>query len=61
MKRLIMNKLKIGSIVKVRGGFGLDHEEYIEISGFGEKNGKKLIEYGFRWAYYNQIVSVYKY
>ena len=56
-----MNKLKIGSIVKVRGGFGLDHEEYIEISGFGEKNGKKLIEYGFRWAYYNQIVSVYKY
>ena len=56
-----MNKLKIGSIVKVRGGFGLDNEEYIEISGFGKKNGRQLIEYGFRWAYYNQIVSVYKY
>ena len=67
----IMN-IKRGSIVYVRGGFGLNEPKKVVVMGIGEKNGKPLFDYednnlmigdikASRWAYFNQIEKVIKY
>ena len=64
--------IKIGSIVYVRGGFGLNEPKKVVVMGISEKNGKPLFDYednnlmigdikASRWAYFNQIEKVIKY
>ena len=55
-------KIKEGSLVIVRGGFGTEPPKQVEVEGFGEKNGKALFDYhSYRWAYLSQIIKVVKY
>ena len=60
-------KIKEGSLVRVKGGFGAEKAREVIVSGVGEKNGYMVFDYndvalGFnRWAYTDQILEVIKY
>ena len=54
-------KVREGSIVIVKGGFGLESSKKVVVEGIDEKNGRPLIDYEDRWAYFSQIEKVVKY
>ena len=64
--------IKIGSVVYVRGDFGLGRPQKVVVTGISEKNGKPLFDYednnlmigglkAGRWAYFNQIERIVNY
>jgi hypothetical protein len=54
-------KVREGSVVVVRGGFGTEPPKRVVVEGVDEKNGRPLIDYEDRWAYVSQIIRVIKY
>lgn len=55
-------KIRVGSIVLVRGGFGMEPSRKVTVEGLDEKDGKPLFDYdGDSWAYTSQIIKVIKY
>jgi hypothetical protein len=56
------NRYKIGEKVLVRGGFGTEPAEIVEIEDLDIKNGRPLICYtdkngDGRWAYFENIIK----
>ena len=55
-------KIRVGSIVLVRGGFGMEPSRKVTVEGLDEKDGKPLFDYDEdSWAYTSQIIKVIKY
>lgn len=51
-----MAKYKLRERVYWRGGFGSEPKKLATITGFGEKNGRKLVDLSNgHWAYTSQI------
>jgi hypothetical protein len=55
-----IRNIRIGTRVRLRPGFGADAPILATITGFGEKRGRKLVDYagGTAWAYLDQIDSI---
>jgi len=58
-----LSDIRTGSIVVVRGDFGLgmSHIASVDYVEDNIKNGKPGIAYGRSWAYLDQVVQVLKY
>jgi hypothetical protein len=59
-------EVREGSIVIVRGGFGIEEPQEVTVEEFDEKNGRTLICYtdnngDGRWAYLYQIERIVRY
>lgn len=59
----MVNDVNIGDRVIVRGGFGSEAPQEVEVLDVNEKNGRSLIDYKdssgvLRWAYFYQIDRV---
>jgi hypothetical protein len=58
-----MDSIRIGDVVIVRGGFGHEEPQQVEVLGVDEKNGRPLIDYvdnqgRSRWAYFDQVTLI---
>jgi len=58
-----LSDIRTGSIVVVRGDFGLGMSQIVSVDYMADniKNGKPGITYGRSWAYLDQVVQVLKY
>lgn len=58
-----LEDIRVGSIVMVRGSFGLDKPTQVTVQDVQEdiKNGRPGIDYEEAWAYLDQVVRVVKY
>ena len=58
-----LSDIRAGSIVVVRGDFGLGMSQTVSVDYVEDniKNGKPGITYGRSWAYLDQVVQVLKY
>ena len=63
-----LNEIRVGSVVRVRGGFGSDPAQTVTIEGIEDdgKNGRATIDYTDNkgeghWAYLHQISKVITY
>jgi len=63
LKTVRVSDIRIGSIVIVRGNFGLGMSQIVSVDNVEDniKNGKPGIAYGRSWAYLDQVVQVLKY
>jgi hypothetical protein len=63
LKTVRLSDIRTGSIVVVRGDFGLgmSHIASVDYVEDNIKNGKPGIAYGRSWAYLDQVVQVLKY
>ena len=66
-----MNNIRVGSVVSVRGNFGMGKPKKVVVLGISEKNKKPLFDYVLEtklgglefgsWAYFNQIDRIIQY
>ena len=63
LKTIRVSDIRTGSIVTVRGDFGLGMSQIVSVDYVEDniKNGKPGIAYGRNWAYLDQVVQVLKY
>ena len=63
LKTFRVSDIRTGSIVIVRGNFGLGMSQIVSVENVEDniKNGKPGITYGHSWAYLDQVVQVLKY
>jgi hypothetical protein len=58
-----LKDIREGSVVIVRGAFGMGKPERVVVTGLDEdiKNGRPGIDYGDSWAYITQVDRVVTY
>ena len=63
LKQVRVNDIRTGSVVIVKGNFGLGMSQIVSVDYVEDniKNGKPGITYGRSWAYLDQVVQVLKY
>jgi alpha-D-ribose 1-methylphosphonate 5-triphosphate synthase subunit PhnL len=63
LNRVRISDIRTGSIVVVRGDFGLGMSQLVSVDYVEDniKNGKPGITYDRSWAYLDQVVQVVKY
>jgi len=63
LKTIRVSDIRTGSVVVVRGDFGLGMSQIVSVDYLEDniKNGKPGITYGRSWAYLDQVVQVLKY
>ena len=60
-------KIREGSLVVIKGGFGSEAPKQVKVEDIGEKNGYMVFDYDTkpngsgRWAYSDQIIKVIKF
>jgi hypothetical protein len=63
LKTIRVSDIRTGSVVVVRGDFGLGMSQIVSVDYVEDniKNGKPGITYGRSWAYLDQVAQVLKY